>query len=157
MKKCFKCLEKKDLSAFYKHPMTADGHLNKCKICTRKDSIDNRNKNIEHYLMYDRMRGSLPHRVLARKNYSKTEAGKNTKAKSNKKWIKNNPEKRAAHIILGNRLREGKVKRKNCEKCGKRKSQAHHEDYSKPLKVKWLCIKCHSFRHKILDLKKSIK
>ena len=46
-----------------------------------------------------------------------------------------------AHVYL---LR-GKIKRKDaCEKCGGNSTlQRHHEDYSKPLDVTWLCIPCH--------------
>ena len=36
-KKCFKCLQIKDLTDYYKHSKMADGHLGKCKECTRKD------------------------------------------------------------------------------------------------------------------------
>jgi len=40
-------------------------------------------------------------------------------------------------------LRRGKIKKEPCMKCGSLDSQMHHEDYSKPLDVMWLCRQCH--------------
>jgi hypothetical protein len=39
-KECFKCHEIKNLDDFYKHHKMGDGHLNKCKKCTQKDSAE---------------------------------------------------------------------------------------------------------------------
>jgi len=55
-KVCFKCKRSKDISEFYTHPRMADGHLNKCKECTKKDSIDHYADSRESCLKYERQR-----------------------------------------------------------------------------------------------------
>lgn len=37
-KKCFKCGREFPIAEFYNHPQMLDGHLNKCKDCTKKDA-----------------------------------------------------------------------------------------------------------------------
>lgn len=41
----------------------------------------------------------------------------------------------------------GRLVAQPCERCGAPKTHAHHEDYSKPLEVVWLCPKHHRARH----------
>lgn len=58
-----------------------------------------------------------------------------------------------ARIITRNAILSGRLKRKACEKCGVKKTEAHHPDYARPLYVKWLCKRCHRELHsrKITD------
>lgn len=44
-------------------------------------------------------------------------------------------------------IRTGMLKRQPCEACGKKRVVAHHDDYSKPLDVRWLCKGCHKRHH----------
>src|SRR5690606_41644518 len=61
-KTCFKCNQTLALSEFYKHSEMADGHLNKCKSCNKKDVADNYRKNKAHYVEYERKRFQTPER-----------------------------------------------------------------------------------------------
>jgi len=44
-------------------------------------------------------------------------------------------------------LRRGKIERKPCEGC-ESAAQMHHDDYSKPLEVRWVCRRCHLELHR---------
>ena len=53
-------------------------------------------------------------------------------------------------------LRVGNIQKKPCEICGSMENlEAHHDDYSKPLQVRWLCRRHHKQLHK--ELKESSK
>lgn len=90
IKTCFKCSKAKSLSDFYRHKQMKDGYLNKCIVCARRDARENRNENIERYRALDRARANLPHRVEARKRYSKSEAGRKAAARAQLKWRREN-------------------------------------------------------------------
>ena len=53
-----------------------------------------------------------------------------------------------ARSILNHYLRDNHIQRKPCEVCGSLNAEAHHDDYEKPLNVRWLCFKCHRQWHK---------
>lgn len=135
-KKCFKCGRTKQLSMFYAHPQMADGHLNKCKECAKKDVR-------EHY--------RTPHGNELVKNYEqvrqKTPERKAAKLRYQQARRQNRPGTYAAHNAVSNALRDGRLVRKPCEVCGIQKSEAHHEDYRKKLDVRWLCFRHHREAH----------
>ena len=130
MKICFKCKRTLSLVEFYKHGQMADGHLNKCKSCTKKDSTGHRNRNIEKIREYDRGRGNRQS-VSYLADYRRA-----------------NPLKYKATGMVNNAIRDGKLFSEPCELCGEDKTHAHHDDYAKPLNVRWLCSAHHSQWHR---------
>lgn len=52
-----------------------------------------------------------------------------------------------ANIKTANAITAGKIVKLPCEVCGDEKAEAHHDDYNKPLAVRWLCKRCHTDWH----------
>lgn len=154
MKTCFKCGVNKDLADFYKHPKMADGRVNKCKECNKMDVRENRAAKADQYRAYDAKRYQDDPAIRERHRlYQKTEAGKASLRRSRRRWLKENAEKRAAHVMLNNAVRDGRsIKPDTCEKCGASncRIEGHHDDYALPLAVEWLCRKCHVDAHRPL-------
>lgn len=57
------------------------------------------------------------------------------------------PERVRARQEVFNAIQRGEIIRQPCSVCGLEKAHAHHEDYSKPLDVMWLCRKHHREIH----------
>jgi hypothetical protein len=53
------------------------------------------------------------------------------------------PEKYRARYLLRSAIVLGKIAKQPCEVCGELKVESHHDDYSKPLEVRWLCHQHH--------------
>lgn len=81
--------------------------------------------------------------------YRATEAGMLATRKAVAKSMKVNRIKQNARVLLNYHLKMGHVQKEEC-KCGSQKVEAHHNDYSKPLEVVWLCRKCHADLHREL-------
>ncbi len=141
MKTCKGCGAQKPLSEFY-------ASVPRCKECHKAAVKAARERKADYYKAYDRARANRPDRVAARKVYAGTDQGKERQRAGAEAWRKRNPEKRAAHVALGNAVRDGRVVKKPCEQCGTEKGvHGHHKDYSKPLEVRWLCYQCHFDHH----------
>lgn len=118
-KRCFKCGVVKPLSEFYRHPQMKDGHLGKCKECTRRDVQKHRKEN--------------PANVLRTRLAA----------------CKKSPTHKNAYMAVEAAIHAGVLTRPSrCSGCGcsnsEHRIEAHHADYTKPLDVIWLCTPCHS-------------
>lgn len=108
-----------------------DGHLSKCKPCTIKDANKHRWDNIEKVREYDRRRGNRQ-----AEGYLKS-------------WREKYPQKYKAISAVNNAVRDGRLeKATSCEECGHDQVIGHHDDYLKPLDVRWLCQACHKQWHR---------
>lgn len=134
MKTCFKCKTEQPIENFYKCKGMADGLLGKCKTCTKLDVTDNYRKNKPHYMAYEDARKGTPKRKA-----------QNLKRQKNAR--KKNPEQHKVYNLVSRAIKAGTLVKLPCEVCSDENSEAHHDDYSKPLEVRWLCRFHHAQHH----------
>jgi hypothetical protein len=126
VKICSKCNETKQLTEFYKSEINRDGLLGYCKTCQIET-------------------------VAARKKEKKL-VSYGEISMYQKFWLAENRLKKKAHQAVSYAVQKGKLVRQPCERCGTNENVvAHHEDYSKPLDVVWLCKYHHKERHLEID------
>ncbi len=120
-----------------------------CRACNQTACSQYRKRNREKVDAYNRAY-RLAHPGWA-KEVSKKSYRNNRQAYLNrvKKYKTDNPEKKRAHNLIHSAVLLGKLSPPSqCESCGvKAKLDAHHEDYSKPMEVRWLCRFCHRKEH----------
>jgi ribosomal protein S27AE len=150
-KTCSDCGATKNLDEFYRHPQMADGRLGSCKECRLRYAKQRRQEKMQdpEWVAAEAERS----RQKALRQYSERKrdpAYRSRQREANARWRERNPEKRRAHDAVSNAIRDGKLERKTeCEECGEGgRLHRHHEDYSKPLEVEWLCPRCHGRRHR---------
>lgn len=146
---CRLCNSEKPESDFYK------SDKRRCKPCVRAKVKANRDAKSEYYKKYDAMRFQRdPWRAEQNRKRASTPEYKDKIKEYRKRWLEKNSDKRAAHILMGNAVRRGEIiKPSHCQDCqteclGKKELHGHHEDYTKPLDVIWLCVSCHYKRHR---------
>ena len=137
-KVCPKCRVEKTLDEFYTDRSTKDGYTSTCKECRA-----------EYIRAYYQRPGVRELKREANRRFFKTDRGKALKEKHRKIYYQKHLHKMRAHQKLNNECAAGRVVRPDmCGKCGKLcKPEAHHDDYSKPLDVRWLCTRCHTDYH----------
>lgn len=121
-------------AAFAKNRSRYDGLHPYCLACNRAKQAAERARRGEDY------------REM-RRRYRKTESGK----RAYNRYRKVFPHKVEAQKLAQLAVRRGElVKPKVCGECGRGGTiDAHHDDYLKPLAVRWLCRWCHQEWHRI--------
>ncbi len=130
-RRCSKCSGIKEISLFRKDGKIKGGKVFKHFWCRECESIEKKKWKLEHPDSY---------KISYQRNHR-------NRIKSASIYRKNNPEKMKAYNYLNNRIINGSIQKKPCEICGSIKSEAHHDDYSKPLDVRWLCPSHHKKLH----------
>jgi hypothetical protein len=152
IKQCTKCRTEKDISEFYK---TKQGYDPVCKKCKHEYYLLNKEKiSLRKKKKYYLEAGYRDQVLLKRKEY--VLKNKDKVKQAFKKWnqsdkgkmFRNKFYKRLKAYWAIKELKKKGFEKLNCQMCGNKDSQAHHEDYNKPLEVIWLCEKCHSSLHK---------
>jgi len=139
---CVHCHEK--LSADQFAPSAFRKRDMRCLSCSRAKNKAQRALNPERTrkMARDRMR---KHRLTAIHKSRPCTAADRARAA---KYSRENKPKKRAHNIVQRAINLGRLQRQPCEVCLAVKSQAHHDDYSKPLQVRWLCATHHNREHK---------
>lgn len=109
-----------------------------CAACKRELQLDR----FDSFLAEGRMR----YRSYCRDCHKVRERGRPRK-RDPEHHGKSSPEKIAARRITNRAIRLGVLVRQPCERCGAEPTHAHHEDYSRPLAVRWLCHSHHVEAH----------
>jgi len=128
-KTCFKCGRSLPLKLFYSHPQMRDGHLGKCKDCTKHDTRMHRLQHLDAIRAYDRIRARLPHR----------------KENNRRQILMERKLYPARAAIRQQAQRHHRTAPNACQMCGRYvKLSRHHPDYALPLLIVWLCSPCHA-------------
>lgn len=157
MKTCSKCGLEKGAGEFYKRSAAKDGLQNDCKPCCSayKKTPQAREGQKKHYLKY-REEKIAKGKKWAEKNPEKCAEIKRNWAENNKgkaqqnkaRWKKDNPIKVQAGGKALWEIKAGRLERESCTDCGSGTNViGHHDDYAKPLDVRWLCAPCHRKWH----------
>jgi hypothetical protein len=172
-KVCSKCFVEKEFSEFYRKKTGKFGLCATCKKCVIQEATEWHRKNPEKtnaakkkYI--ESIKGTEKYRERNRiftsryrnKNHEKCLNRERKRIETLKKsglydqdganrrlmkWRQKHPEKNKCHYTIANALISGKMtKPGNCMICGKvSRIEGHHEDYSKPFQVIWVCGSCH--------------
>lgn len=69
------------------------------------------------------------------------------RVKNHNRYMKFRAEAKARRLVQ-QAILSGDITKSACEVCGSKvRIEAHHDDYNKPLEIRWLCASCHKKWH----------
>ncbi len=134
MKRCTGCGETKPLDDFYKKNKTSTDRSSRCKQCQIASA--------KRYY-----RRTFPSRQAYNRQYNQTPQRKAAHAQHGKNERTRHPLRLKARDAVIHAIRDGRLLRQPCEVCGAENVEGHHDDYAKPLDVRWLCFEHHRIAH----------
>ena len=153
LKSCLKCRIEKPSVEFYADYSAPDHKRSRCKACERADQRSRRAANPEKARAAVRRwqdRNAEKARQRARLRYAANPEKYRDRVCQ---WDRLNPEKRSARNAVLTAKRNGCLIVGPCEICGDPRAHGHHDDYSRPLNVRWLCARHHRRHHERTRIK----
>ena len=139
MKLCPSCKRHLDRACFHRHRSKRDGLRCYCREC------ENTAQRERHRRRYAVNREALAERA---KRWQVEHPNPARRAATNARYRAAHPDAGAAGHAVNHAIARGDLAREPCERCGTTPSEGHHDDYTKPLEVRWLCDKCHKRLHR---------
>ena len=131
-----------------------------CKSC--KSAYDkewyqrNRKRTLARQKTYDKAEKGRQVNRQASIKYGAKNGNRAAVSKVHYEQVRADPERYKEYLRIGRAhnnmhyaLRIGKLQKGVCEECGNPEVEAHHDDYDKPLEVRWLCRRCHSILRRL--------
>lgn len=144
-KTCPDCNRSLPLSAFGRSSREPSGLHCYCRECSGRRNAEYRISNAEKLRAY---RTTEAHREAERARRRDNPAYLAANREHQRRYGKQHPQKRRAHFMVNEHVRSGRLKKQPCEVCGSTTGiHGHHDDYSKPLEVRWLCSRHHADAH----------
>lgn len=134
VRRCCSCKEVKPLEKFGRDRTQSTGRGYRCNACAYATKAK-------------RLRAVWNERARERiaKNPGPT---REINRKAVRAYVERYPIKAEARAEVFRAKQRGELVPAPCEVCGKEKTHAHHDDYAKPLQVRWLCHLHHKAWHK---------
>jgi len=148
MKTCTKCGETKHRSRFGTNKNRKGGLQCWCKTCNTKYNREYLAKNRDSIRNHKRIYYANNRASVLKRVHDYRVENREQIARHKQERHLAHPEHKKAQDAIKTEKRAGRLSVKPCEMCGSDENiDAHHDDYSKPLDVQWLCRGCHLRLH----------